>query len=476
MAEFARYTVGKLAGTEPAAQPCFDPVGSLEVATTEERWADLHRKHGWASFWGVEGARLVNAAECSRLHPLLEQERLRGGLYVASDGLANAVQAGEELARRATSRGARFLGGQTVLDVLSRSGRVTGVVSGSGTVPADLVVLCAGFWGAEIGRMVDLTVPLLPMAHRYALTGSVPPLLDRSAGAARLPIVRHQEADLYYRVHGDRIGIGYYGHQPLPVDVEGLGRTDGSSPMPSMLPFTERDFEPAWADTLELLPALADTQVQEGVNGIFSVTPDGAALMGEHRDLSGPWVAEAVWVTHSAGVARAMAERMVEGRPRTDVHECDLYRFEGVQLTPEYVEVRSAQNFVAVYDILHPLQPPEQLRPLRTSPVYPRHQELGAVFLEGGAWERPRWFEANALHAATCMYSNTADQHFVVAAHPGHDNVTVACGFSGHRFKFVPVIGEVLADLAMTGRTDNPIGVFDPRREAHRVRASVELT
>ncbi len=136
MAEFARYTVGKLAGTEPAAQPCFDPVGSLEVATTEERWADLHRKHGWASFWGVEGARLVNAAECSRLHPLLEQERLRGGLYVASDGLANAVQAGEELARRATSRGARFLGGQTVLDVLSRSGRVTGVVSGSGTVPA----------------------------------------------------------------------------------------------------------------------------------------------------------------------------------------------------------------------------------------------------------------------------------------------------------------------------------------------------
>ena len=189
MAEFARYTVGKLAGTEPAAQPCFDPVGSLEVATTEEGWADLHRKHGWASSWGVEGARLVNAAECSRLHPLLEQERMRGGLYVASDGLANAVQAGEELARRATSRGARFLGGQTVLDVLSRSGRVTGVVSGSGTVSADLVVLCAGFWGAEIGRMVDLTVPLLPMAHRYALTGSVPPLVDRSAGAARLPIV-----------------------------------------------------------------------------------------------------------------------------------------------------------------------------------------------------------------------------------------------------------------------------------------------
>ena len=70
------------------------------------------------------------------------------------------------------------------------------------------------------------------------------------------------------------------------------------------------------------------------------------------------------------------------------------------------------------------------------------------------------------LDAATCMYSNTADQHFVVAQHPEHDNVTVACGFSGHGFKFVPVVGEVLADLATTGTTAHPIGLFEPRRPA----------
>jgi sarcosine oxidase len=76
------------------------------------------------------------------------------------------------------------------------------------------------------------------------------------------------------------------------------------------------------------------------------------------------------------------------------------------------------------------------------------------------------------LDAATCMYSNTADQHFVLAQHPAHDNVTVACGFSGHGFKFVPVVGEVLADLATTGTTAHPIGLFDPRRPAlHAVPA-----
>ncbi|MGY0022498.1 N-methyl-L-tryptophan oxidase [Streptomyces sp. cg35] len=71
------------------------------------------------------------------------------------------------------------------------------------------------------------------------------------------------------------------------------------------------------------------------------------------------------------------------------------------------------------------------------------------------------------LKAATCMYSNTPDEHFVIARHPAHpESVTVACGFSGHGFKFVPVVGEILADLALTGTTEHPIELFDPRRLA----------
>jgi sarcosine oxidase len=70
------------------------------------------------------------------------------------------------------------------------------------------------------------------------------------------------------------------------------------------------------------------------------------------------------------------------------------------------------------------------------------------------------------LAAVACMYTTTPDQHFVIARHPLHERVTVACGFSGHGFKFVPVVGEILADLALTGTTEHPIGLFDPRRPA----------
>jgi sarcosine oxidase len=71
-----------------------------------------------------------------------------------------------------------------------------------------------------------------------------------------------------------------------------------------------------------------------------------------------------------------------------------------------------------------------------------------------------------SLTAAACMYTTTPDEHFVIATHPRHEQVTVACGFSGHGFKFVPVVGEILADLATDGTTRHPIGLFDPRRPA----------
>ncbi|QNI31067.1 N-methyl-L-tryptophan oxidase [Alloacidobacterium dinghuense] len=70
------------------------------------------------------------------------------------------------------------------------------------------------------------------------------------------------------------------------------------------------------------------------------------------------------------------------------------------------------------------------------------------------------------LHAATCMYTMTPDEHFIVSRHPDYAQVSVACGFSGHGFKFAPVIGEVLADLAIEGRTKWPIDFLSAERFA----------
>jgi glycine/D-amino acid oxidase-like deaminating enzyme len=51
-----------------------------------------------------------------------------------------------------------------------------------------------------------------------------------------------------------------------------------------------------------------------------------------------------------------------------------------------------------------------------------------------------------------CLYTNTPDTHFLIDRHPRHANVVYAGGFSGHGFKFASVVGEILADLSLTGR------------------------
>ncbi len=79
---------------------------------------------------------------------------------------------------------------------------------------------------------------------------------------------------------------------------------------------------------------------------------------------------------------------------------------------------------------------------------------------------KPRFpaLDGEIVKAKTCLYTMTPDEHFVIGLHPELPWVSVACGFSGHGFKFAPVVGEILADLATMGATHHPIDLFSPMR------------
>src|SRR5215217_8801109 len=100
MTQFARETVELYASLEHDGQPCWYGVGSLEVATTPARWADLHRKVGWARSWGID-ASLLTPAETRAKLDLIEESMILGAFYVPTDGVAKPVWAAEALARGA---------------------------------------------------------------------------------------------------------------------------------------------------------------------------------------------------------------------------------------------------------------------------------------------------------------------------------------------------------------------------------------
>ena len=391
MARFAIETVDLMTQLEHDDGPCFDVVGALEVATTDERLEDLRRKRGWAESWGIE-ARIVDVDECVALHPLIDPERIVGGFHVPGDGLAKATRTTEARAGRATERGARFLGEREVVGVDLERGRVTGVRTADGErFPADVVVCAAGIWGPRIASMVGMRLPMLPLAHLYARTGSVEGFGEPGVEAAT-PILRHLDGDLYFRQHHDQVGIGSFQHRALPIDP---ADTLAGEPATATLAFTPEDFEESWKTAVELLPRIGPAGVGEAFDGVFSFTPDGYPLIGESLEARGFWVAESVWITHAIGVARSLAEWIVDGQPEVDVHEADVHRFEPFQRSTAYFVPRSITNHDEVYDVHHPLEPVHRPRPLRVSPWIERQRELGAVFAEGQGWERPAWFEEN---------------------------------------------------------------------------------
>ncbi|UXN32639.1 FAD-dependent oxidoreductase [Glutamicibacter sp. M10] len=402
MTEFAQYTIKKLTSLVGAdGTGSFLPVGGLEIATTAERLNDLHRRAGWNRSYGVE-AEVIDADECLKKFPMLAEGKVLGGLYTPGDGLALAAKGTALVMERAKAAGVEFRDRTIVTDIEQSGGKVTAVICGDERFEADVVVSCAGFWGPNIGKMVGTTIPLLPLGHQFVWTTPAPSLagINELPNGASRPILRYQDRDLYYREWGDRIGIGSYAHRPMPVDLDTLQSYRPEEitheRMPSSLEFTPDDFAAEWEATQELLPDLRNTQIQRGFNGIFSFTPDGGSLVGQSKEVDGFYAAEAVWVTHAPGIAKAVAELIITGTSKTDLSDCDLNRFEDVQTTKEYVSETSQQNFVEIYDVRHPLEPRTKPRAVRTSPFYSRQQKLGAFFLEGTGWERPHWYEANA--------------------------------------------------------------------------------
>ena len=392
MAGFAKYTAELWPSLTLNGEPCAKAVGSMEVAWTPERLEELKRRAGTAMSYGIE-AHLVSAAEAREKVPMLT-DRIYGALYVPGDIQSRAVRPAEAMARFAEERGASFHGHTKVTGFDIDGGRITGVQTTRGRIKTDLVVAATGIWAPKVCGMAGVPIPLSPMQHLYAVTDPLPDLTGAEEEISQ-PFLRNQDKAMYFRQVGESYGIGSYRHEPLLLDAEEIREHgDGAMP-PAEMPFAPDHFEAALEAAGELMPALRNVGLTRKLNGMFSFTTDGFPVLGESPQVAGFWSAQAVWITHAAGVGKAVAEWIAEGEASVDLRECDIRRFHPHARSRPYVRARSAQQYREVYDIIHPLQQMAYPRDLRLTPFHERQKELGAEFFENAGWERPQWYEAN---------------------------------------------------------------------------------
>jgi len=381
----------------------FTESGGIEVARTPERMQELLRRTTQAKAWGIP-AELLTPEGVAKLVPYLDPSVILGGAYFPTVGVVDSLRAGTLMREQAEAAGAlTVLSGAEVLDITTaadRNGgdRVTGVVTTKGEIATENVVICCGVWSPKVAALAGARLALTPVVHQMISVGPIG-LFAGTTGEISYPIVRDVDEGMYERQHGGDMEVGSYMHRPIIVPPETIPSNEEAAASPTELPFTADDFDPQLAMALELMPELLGDEkagIRYAINGLISMTPDGHPLLGETPEVRGLWVAAASWIKEGPGCGRAVAELMSGRVPTVDVHEAAVARFYPSSRTTDFARARAAESFNKMYGIVHPAEQYESARPLRTSPLYERARELGAVFRETARWERPHWYASNA--------------------------------------------------------------------------------
>jgi len=361
-------------------------VGSLRLASSQERMEELARQAGWAKTFGLP-LELVSADEAHRLFPPMSTEGVLGAAYLPTDGYIDPSQLTQALAEGARRRGAEIYTNTRVTEITVEQGRVKGVVTDKGEIETEIVVNAGGMFAREIGRLAGVNVPVIPMAHEYLITKPSGVPLD-------VPTMRDPSLLVYFRGESGGLVMGGYERNPAPWSLDGIPSDFNGKLLAEDWP----RFEELMVNALVRVPDLGDGEVIRLINGPEAFTPDGEFILGP-SDVRGFWVAAgfcAHGLAGAGGMGQLVAEWIVEGVPSLDVWEMDSRRFGSHYESREYTLGRTVEIYSTYYDVKYPGHERQAGRPLRVSPTYPRTQELGAVFGEKSGWERVNWFEPNA--------------------------------------------------------------------------------
>jgi glycine cleavage system aminomethyltransferase T/glycine/D-amino acid oxidase-like deaminating enzyme len=375
-------TIGEEVGLETG----WREVGSLRLASSEDRLEEIARQAGWAKTFGLP-LELVSAAEAQELFPPMATDGVLGAAYLPTDGYIDPSQLTFALAEAARRHGAEIATSTRVTAIPVERGRVVGVSTDKGDIEAEIVVNAGGMFAAELGRLVGVTVPIVPMAHEYLVTRPSGLPLD-------MPTMRDPSLLVYFRPESGGLVMGGYERDPAPWSLDGIPPDFNGKLLEEDWP----RFEPLLENAVRRVPSLEEMEVVRLINGPEAFTPDGEFILGP-TDVRGFWVAAgfcAHGLAGAGGMGKLVAEWIVEETPSLDVWHMDSRRFGDAYTSRAYTVARTTEVYSTYYDVKYPGHEREAGRPLRTSPAYPRLRELGAAFGEKSGWERANWFEPNA--------------------------------------------------------------------------------
>lgn len=372
--------------------PSWVECGSIKLASTPERLEEIRRQIGWAKTFGLD-LQEISPKEAQERFPLMVLDGVVGACIMESDGQVDPSQLAQALASGARRGGAKIFPHTRVLAIRTKNQRIVGVETEKGFIECEIVVNCGGIYSAEIGRLVDVRIPIVPMSHQYLITDNFLP-----AGAPKLPSLRDPDLLIYFRQEVDGLVMGGYERDSRPWVTSREKFDDIPKNFNNMLlPEEWERFEEIAINSQKRVPKMGEIGIKKFINGPEAFTPDNEFCLGE-TEVGGFYVAAgfcAHGIAGAGGIGKVMAEWIVGNEPPMDLWHMDIRRFGSSYESPAFTMDRVQENYEQYYDIHYPLEERQTGRPAKTSPVYEWHKAHGAVFGEKASWERVNYYETH---------------------------------------------------------------------------------
>ena len=391
MAKIHEYGIGlyKRLEEETGQSTGWHGCGSIRLATNQDEADWFHYIKGILDYIGVE-CHLIGPDEIKRLHPLLELEDVVLGAYTPNDGHTDPASTTNAMAIGARQAGAEIYRQNRVLDINLLPSGEWEVVTEKGNIVCEHVVNAAGSFAQQVGAMVRLKVPIVNMVHQYIVTENLPEI---EALEKEPPVIRDPRASCYYRQEQQGLLVGPY--EMENAEGWGLDGIDWRFDMELLPPDLDR-LETSLEWTMKRIPVFEKAGIKRVVSGPITHSPDGNFLLGPAPGLRNYWMCcgASIGITQGAGAGKYLAQWMMHDQTEINMLGFDPRRY-GDWAVGDYCLKKSIDEYQQMYQVRCPGEFREAGRPVKTTPIYNKLKEQGAIFADTFGWERAKWFAKN---------------------------------------------------------------------------------
>ncbi len=364
----------------------FHDCGTIRLGSTQDEHDWYLRVQAMLRSQGTE-CHIIGPDEISKLHPLMDLEGVKFGIYTPGDGHTDPAGSTNALAIGARARGAEISLRNRVLEINQCADNTWDVVTEKGNINTEHVVNAAGSFAPQIGAMVGAKVPVVSIPHHYLVTENLDEVI---ALEKEPPTVRDPWASCYYRQEQNGLIIGPY--EMEGAEVWGLDGIDWSFDT-ELLPPNLDILIPCLEAASKRLPSFANAGIKRTVCGPITHVPDLGILIGPATGFRNFWLCcgSSVGVTQGPGAGKYLAQWMVHGQAEIDVSDMDARRY-GDWAVGSYSVEQSLEGYHDMFQVHLPSKQCAAGRPARAAPLHEKLKARGAVFVDRHGWEVPTWF------------------------------------------------------------------------------------